>query len=251
MKPLCIYHGACDDGFAAAWVVRKRFRDAVEFRYYGANATKIRLAMKPTLVCSGHHAPRLSHNAEPSGSRLPGPASCRSRGQDRREPEGSRAAGRIDAACRSGHSAVRPRLRRSAHSCPAPEPGKPLVQAGPYVPGGPERPEGRQGTAHDASNRGAHVGGQGHYKAKNQGHTALAGWRPGLPERPAGSPRCEGKSSLCRGRKSPRSLAFDRTRLANHFEQVDNLWVKFSPRAAGMIYPVKRFFHRPNELVPC
>jgi oligoribonuclease NrnB/cAMP/cGMP phosphodiesterase (DHH superfamily) len=31
MKPLCIYHGACDDGFAAAWVVRKRFRDAVEF----------------------------------------------------------------------------------------------------------------------------------------------------------------------------------------------------------------------------
>ena len=22
MKPLCIYHGHCDDGFAAAWAVR-------------------------------------------------------------------------------------------------------------------------------------------------------------------------------------------------------------------------------------
>jgi len=22
MKPICIYHGFCDDGFAAAWVVR-------------------------------------------------------------------------------------------------------------------------------------------------------------------------------------------------------------------------------------
>lgn len=31
MKPLCIYHGACDDGFAAAWVVRNRLGDYVEF----------------------------------------------------------------------------------------------------------------------------------------------------------------------------------------------------------------------------
>lgn len=30
MKPLCIYHGACDDGFAAAWAVRKALGD-VEF----------------------------------------------------------------------------------------------------------------------------------------------------------------------------------------------------------------------------
>jgi oligoribonuclease NrnB/cAMP/cGMP phosphodiesterase (DHH superfamily) len=31
MKPLCIYHGACDDGFAAAWCVRKALGDEVEF----------------------------------------------------------------------------------------------------------------------------------------------------------------------------------------------------------------------------
>ncbi len=31
MKPLCIYHGACDDGFAAAWAVRKALGDDVEF----------------------------------------------------------------------------------------------------------------------------------------------------------------------------------------------------------------------------
>lgn len=31
MKPLCIYHGGCDDGFAAAWVVRKALGDDVEF----------------------------------------------------------------------------------------------------------------------------------------------------------------------------------------------------------------------------
>jgi oligoribonuclease NrnB/cAMP/cGMP phosphodiesterase (DHH superfamily) len=31
MKPLCIYHGNCDDGFAAAWAVRKGLRDEVEF----------------------------------------------------------------------------------------------------------------------------------------------------------------------------------------------------------------------------
>ena len=30
-KPLCIYHGACDDGFAAAWCVRKALGDDVEF----------------------------------------------------------------------------------------------------------------------------------------------------------------------------------------------------------------------------
>jgi len=28
---LCIYHGGCDDGFAAAWIVWKRFGGAVEF----------------------------------------------------------------------------------------------------------------------------------------------------------------------------------------------------------------------------
>lgn len=28
MKPLCIYHGGCDDGFAAAWVVRRFLPDA-------------------------------------------------------------------------------------------------------------------------------------------------------------------------------------------------------------------------------
>ncbi len=31
MKPLCIYHGGCDDGFAAAWCVRKALGDEVEF----------------------------------------------------------------------------------------------------------------------------------------------------------------------------------------------------------------------------
>lgn len=31
MKPLCIYHGHCDDGFAAAWAVRKALGDDVEF----------------------------------------------------------------------------------------------------------------------------------------------------------------------------------------------------------------------------
>lgn len=31
MKPLCIYHGACDDGFASAWAVRKALGDEVEF----------------------------------------------------------------------------------------------------------------------------------------------------------------------------------------------------------------------------
>lgn len=28
MKPLCIYHGHCDDGFAAAWCVRQAIPDA-------------------------------------------------------------------------------------------------------------------------------------------------------------------------------------------------------------------------------
>lgn len=32
IKPdICIYHGNCDDGFGAAWVVRKAFGDGVEF----------------------------------------------------------------------------------------------------------------------------------------------------------------------------------------------------------------------------
>jgi oligoribonuclease NrnB/cAMP/cGMP phosphodiesterase (DHH superfamily) len=31
MKALCIYHGHCDDGFAAAWAVRKALGDDVEF----------------------------------------------------------------------------------------------------------------------------------------------------------------------------------------------------------------------------
>lgn len=31
MKPLCIYHGNCADGFGAAWVVRKYFNGAVDF----------------------------------------------------------------------------------------------------------------------------------------------------------------------------------------------------------------------------
>ncbi len=31
MKPLCIYHGNCADGFGAAWAVRKALGDGVEF----------------------------------------------------------------------------------------------------------------------------------------------------------------------------------------------------------------------------
>lgn len=31
MKALCIYHGHCDDGFAAAWAVRHAMGDQVEF----------------------------------------------------------------------------------------------------------------------------------------------------------------------------------------------------------------------------
>lgn len=31
MKPLCIYHGHCDDGFAAAWSVHRALGDQVEF----------------------------------------------------------------------------------------------------------------------------------------------------------------------------------------------------------------------------
>src|SRR5690606_21034147 len=31
MKPLCIYHGNCADGFDAAWAVREALGDAVEF----------------------------------------------------------------------------------------------------------------------------------------------------------------------------------------------------------------------------
>lgn len=31
MKPLCIYHGYCDDGFAAAWAIRAALGDDVEF----------------------------------------------------------------------------------------------------------------------------------------------------------------------------------------------------------------------------
>lgn len=31
MKPLCIYHGNCADGFTAAWAVRKALGDAVDF----------------------------------------------------------------------------------------------------------------------------------------------------------------------------------------------------------------------------
>lgn len=31
MRPLCIYHGGCADGFAAAWVVRKAFLGDVDF----------------------------------------------------------------------------------------------------------------------------------------------------------------------------------------------------------------------------
>src|SRR5690554_5936485 len=40
MKPLCIYHGNCADGFGAAWVVRKFFGpDGVEF-YAGTYQNK-------------------------------------------------------------------------------------------------------------------------------------------------------------------------------------------------------------------
>lgn len=38
MKTLCIYHGGCDDGFGAAWAVRKALGDAVEF-YPGSYAS--------------------------------------------------------------------------------------------------------------------------------------------------------------------------------------------------------------------
>lgn len=31
IRPLCIYHGACDDGFAAAWCVRKGLKGDVDF----------------------------------------------------------------------------------------------------------------------------------------------------------------------------------------------------------------------------
>lgn len=31
MKPLCIYHGNCADGFGSAWVMRKYFRGAIDF----------------------------------------------------------------------------------------------------------------------------------------------------------------------------------------------------------------------------
>lgn len=31
MKPLCIYHGNCADGFTAAWVVRRKFEDRFDF----------------------------------------------------------------------------------------------------------------------------------------------------------------------------------------------------------------------------
>ncbi len=31
MRPLCIYHGGCDDGFAAAWAVRNALGNKVEF----------------------------------------------------------------------------------------------------------------------------------------------------------------------------------------------------------------------------
>lgn len=31
MRPLCIYHGNCADGFGAAWVVRKKFNNDVDF----------------------------------------------------------------------------------------------------------------------------------------------------------------------------------------------------------------------------
>ena len=31
MKPLCIYHGHCDDGFAAAWAVRHGSHDSFDF----------------------------------------------------------------------------------------------------------------------------------------------------------------------------------------------------------------------------
>lgn len=33
MNPLCIYHGGCDDGFGAAYVVNRALRGAVDFHY--------------------------------------------------------------------------------------------------------------------------------------------------------------------------------------------------------------------------
>lgn len=38
MKPLCIWHGNCQDGFGAAWSVRHALGDGVEFHagvYWG------------------------------------------------------------------------------------------------------------------------------------------------------------------------------------------------------------------------
>jgi oligoribonuclease NrnB/cAMP/cGMP phosphodiesterase (DHH superfamily) len=32
-RPLCIYHGGCDDGFGAAWVVHRALRGTVDFHY--------------------------------------------------------------------------------------------------------------------------------------------------------------------------------------------------------------------------
>lgn len=32
-RPLCIYHGGCDDGFGAAWVVYRELRGEVDFHY--------------------------------------------------------------------------------------------------------------------------------------------------------------------------------------------------------------------------
>lgn len=39
MKKLCIFHANCADGFTAAWVVKKKFEDDVEFHkgFYGEN----------------------------------------------------------------------------------------------------------------------------------------------------------------------------------------------------------------------
>ena len=31
MRPLCIYHGNCADGFTSAWVVRQAFHGDVDF----------------------------------------------------------------------------------------------------------------------------------------------------------------------------------------------------------------------------
>ena len=59
-------------------------------------------------------------------------------------------------------------IRAERHACPAPEPGKFLVLAGPWVPGGPRRAEGRPDPANDASYCGTHVGGQRHLQAGKQ-----------------------------------------------------------------------------------